>query len=154
MQTYAEISKWGRLRPPPVAEEGSKKEWPRSKFCEANSEQKISGTRAGHNGADSKHSRVCHLPFSVNPLFIGFFWTLVWIFIILHLAVFSQFGIKALTLQFNTETYRSGHNGADSKSVCEQSHVSSNLTVSAKDSLKVLSFKEFFFFVGGVGRRE
>ncbi len=30
------------------------------------------------------------------------------------------------------ETYRSGHNGADSKSVCEQSRVSSNLTVSAK----------------------
>ena len=30
-----------------------------------------------------------------------------------------------------TETYRSGHNGADSKSVCGQPHVSSNLTVSA-----------------------
>ena len=35
----------------------------------------------------------------------------------------------------------------DSKSVCEQSHVSSNLTVSAKDSLKVLSFKEFSLFL-------
>ena len=57
---YAEISKWGRLRPPPVADEGSKKEWQRSKFCEANSEQKISGTATGHNGADSKGSRAYH----------------------------------------------------------------------------------------------
>ena len=30
------------------------------------------------------------------------------------------------------ETYRSGHNGADSKSVCGQPHVGSNPTVSAK----------------------
>ena len=30
------------------------------------------------------------------------------------------------------ETYRSGHNGADSKSVREQSPASSNLAVSAK----------------------
>ena len=29
------------------------------------------------------------------------------------------------------QTYRSGHNGADSKSVCGQPHVSSNLTVCA-----------------------
>ena len=29
------------------------------------------------------------------------------------------------------ETYRSGHNGADSKSVCRQRHVGSNPTVSA-----------------------
>ena len=29
-------------------------EWQRSKFCEANSEQRISGTATGHNGADSK----------------------------------------------------------------------------------------------------
>ena len=34
-------------------------------------------------------------------------------------------------LQFK-ETYRSGHNGADSKSVGEQSHVGSNPTVSAR----------------------
>ena len=33
-----------------------------------------------------------------------------------------------------TETYRSGHNGADSKSVREQSPASSNLAVSAKKS--------------------
>ena len=57
---YGEISKWGRLRPPPVADEGSKKEWQRSKFCEADSEQKISGTATGHNGADSKGSRAHH----------------------------------------------------------------------------------------------
>ena len=99
--------------------------------------------RSGHNGADSKHSRVCHAPISVNPLFVGVFVTSVCTFRNLHLAVFSQFGIKALPLQFYMETYRSGHNGADSKSVREQSPASSNLAVSAKDSLKVLSFKEF-----------
>ena len=52
---------------------------------------KISGTATGHNGADLKHSRVCHAPISVNPLFIGAFWTSVCIFGNLHLAVFSQF---------------------------------------------------------------
>ena len=31
-----------------------------------------------------------------------------------------------------TERYRSGHNGADSKSVCEQSHAGSNPALSAK----------------------
>ena len=45
------------------------------------------------------------------------------------------------------QRYRSGHNGADSKSVCGQPHVSSNLTVCAKDSLKDKSFKEFFLFI-------
>ena len=50
-------------------------------------------------------------------------------------------------LQFYMETYRSGHNGADSKSVREQSPASSNLAVSAKDSLKVLSFKEFSLYI-------
>ena len=102
--------------------------------------------RSGHNGADSKHSRVCHDCISVNPLFIGVYATCICTFRILHLAVFSQFGIKALPLQFYMETYRSGHNGADSKSVREQSPASSNLAVSAKDSLKVLSFKEFSLF--------
>ncbi len=103
--------------------------------------------RSGHNGADSKHSRVCHVPIFVNPLFIGGLGTSVCTFENLHLAVFSQFGIKALPLQFYMETYRSGHNGADSKSVREQSPASSNLAVSANDSLKVLSFKEFSLFV-------
>ena len=32
------------------------------------------------------------------------------------------------------ETYRSGHNGADSKSVCRQLHVGSNPTVSANSN--------------------
>ena len=31
------------------------------------------------------------------------------------------------------QTYRSGHNGADSKSVCEQSHMGSNPILSAKN---------------------
>ena len=99
--------------------------------------------RSGHNGADSKHSRVCSVSLSENPLFIGVSATSVCTFENLHLAVFSQFGNLALPLQFYMETYRSGHNGADSKSVREQSPASSNLAVSAKDSLKVLSFKEF-----------
>ncbi len=47
----------------------------------------------------------------------------------------SQFSrnlvIRLKPLQFYMETYRSGHNGADSKSVREQSHVGSNPTVSA-----------------------
>ena len=35
-------------------------------------------------------------------------------------------------LQFNTERYRSGHNGADSKSVCLNGHEGSNPSLSAK----------------------
>ena len=71
--------------------------------------------RSGHNENDSKHSRVCHDCISVNPLFIGVFATLFRTFGKPHLAVFSQFGKLALPLQFYMETYRSGHNGADSK---------------------------------------
>ena len=41
------------------------------------------------------------------------------------------------------QTYRSGHNGADSKSVCGQPHVGSNPTPSAS-ALKHLCFKAFF----------
>ena len=32
IELYGEISKWGRLRALPVADEASKKEWQRSKF--------------------------------------------------------------------------------------------------------------------------
>ena len=74
--------------------------------------------RSGHNGADSKHSRVCSVSLSENPLFIGVSATSVCTFENLHLAVFSQFGNLALPLQFYMETYRSGHNGADSKYSC------------------------------------
>ena len=34
------------------------------------------------------------------------------------------------------ERYRSGHNGADSKSVCEQSHMGSNPILSANGTLE------------------
>ena len=71
--------------------------------------------RSGHNGHDSKHSWVCHDCISENPLFIEVFRTSVCTFRKPHLAVFSQFGKLALPLQFYMETYRSGHNGADSK---------------------------------------
>ena len=40
------------------------------------------------------------------------------------------------------QTYRSGHNGADSKSVCGQPHVSSNLTVCAKQSAGSRLFRD------------
>ena len=164
-----------------MADAASQKEWPRSKLIGATSrnkfwepQQDITGRpvfkikyiisrsidrlvytesyRSGHNGADSKHSRVRHDCISVNPLFIGGLRTSVCTLTNLHLAVFSQFGIKALPLQFYMETYRSGHNGADSKSVREQSPASSNLAVSAKDSLKVLSFKEFSLFIPRLSR--
>ena len=90
--------------------------------------------RRGHNENDSKHSRVCHAPIGETPLFIGVYAMCICTFENLHLAVFSQFGKSALPLQFYMETYRSGHNGADSKSVREQSPASSNLAVSAKDN--------------------
>ena len=45
-----------------------------------------------------------------------------------------------------TETYRSGHNGADSKSVCGQPHVSSNLTVCAKDNRNLRIAVVFFCY--------
>ena len=49
------------------------------------------------------------------------------------------------------ERYRSGHNGADSKSVCEQSHMGSNPILSANGTLenpvfsRVLSIRQNFF---------
>jgi len=51
--------------------------------------------RSGHNGADSKHSRVCHTLLFETPLFIGVYAVCICTFENLHLAVFSQFGIKA-----------------------------------------------------------
>ena len=102
--------------------------------------------RSGHNGADSKHSRVCHTPIFETPLFIGVYATCFCTFENSHLAVFSQFGIKALPLQFYMETYRSGHNGADSKSVREQSPASSNLAVSAKDNRNLRIAVVFFLW--------
>ena len=92
----------------------------------------------------SKHSRVCHDRISVNPLFIGVYAVCICTFENSHLAVFSQFGNLALPLQFYMETYRSGHNGADSKSVREQSPASSNLAVSAKDNRNLRIAVVFF----------
>ena len=43
------------------------------------------------------------------------------------------------------ERYRSGHNGADSKSVCEQSHMGSNPILSAKKSSKHAGLLDFSF---------
>ena len=140
---------WGRCRALPVADEARHNERPRSKFLH-DSAEKISGTATAHNGADSKHSRVCHDCISVNPLFIGVLRTSVCTFENLHLAVFSQFGNLALPLQFYMETYRSGHNGADSKSVREQSPASSNLAVSAKDNRNLRIAVVFFLWYNNI----
>ena len=60
----------------------------------------------------------------------------------------SQFSrnlvIRLKPLQFYMETYRSGHNGADSKSVREQSPASSNLAVSANGTLENPVFSRVF----------
>ena len=40
---------------------------------------------------------------------------------------------NCITLQLNTQRYRSGHNGADSKSVWEQSHEGSNPSLCARN---------------------
>ena len=56
----------------------------------------------------------------------------------LNIALYSE-----LSLTY-TETYRSGHNGADSKSVREQSPASSNLAVSAKDNRNLWIAVVFF----------
>ena len=97
-------------------------------------------------GPHSKHSRVRHDRISVTPLFIGVYAMCICTFRNLHLAVFSQFGNLALPLQFYMETYRSGHNGADSKSVREQSPASSNLAVSAKDNRNLRIAVVFFCY--------
>ena len=56
-----------------------------------------------------------------------------------------QFSIKIPKPKFNTERYRSGHNGADSKSVCAQAHEGSNPSLSAKNS-RVKFIREFLHF--------
>ena len=40
--------------------------------------------------------------------------------------------LPRMNLKIHTERYRSGHNGADSKSVCAQAHEGSNPSLSAK----------------------
>ncbi len=50
-----------------------------------------------------------------------------------HKTSSRSFLAKLRTLKFHTERYRSGHNGADSKSVCEQSHGGSNPPLSASE---------------------
>ena len=42
---------------------------------------------------------------------------------------------RSRSLQLNTERYRSGHNGADSKSVCLNGHAGSNPALSAKGGI-------------------
>ncbi len=44
-----------------------------------------------------------------------------------------SFLAKLRTLKFHMERYRSGHNGADSKSVCAQAHEGSNPSLSASE---------------------
>ena len=48
------------------------------------------------------------------------------------------------------ERYRSGRNGADSKSVCAQAHVGSNPTLSANIYVKPLYIRGFYFCVNSL----
>ena len=50
----------------------------------------------------------------------------------------------AAATKLNMERYRSGHNGADSKSVCEQSHMGSNPILSANGNRINPVFMRFF----------
>jgi hypothetical protein len=52
-------------------------------------------------------------------------------------------------LKIDTERYRSGHNGADSKSVWEQSHMGSNPILSAKQSCGFPFLREIAFLLFG-----
>ena len=58
----------------------------------------------------------------------------------------------------NLEKYRSGHNGADSKSVCPHGHVGSNPTVSAKNESYILvlliGLKCSFFIIYGFAKTD
>ena len=54
--SYGVVSKWGRLRALPVAEEASKKEWLRSNKIERQRMRRFfRETATGHNGTDSKY---------------------------------------------------------------------------------------------------
>ena len=52
----------------------------------------------------------------------------------------------AILAKYLMERYRSGHNGADSKSVCEQSHEGSNPSVSALPKGNTICFIFVFPF--------
>ena len=106
--------------------------------------------RRGHNGADSKAARFRH---SVQRESSGF----------LAKAPFScgfrDFGLQEkekapysclskFAQKSNTERYRRGHNGADSKSVCARAHKGSNPFLSAisRKRLEVISGLFLFGF--------
>ena len=104
--------------------------------------------RSGHNGADSKDS-IPKVRTSANfsdctrdppgsnfQNFISF------------LRVVLLFSKTGYTLRY-TEGYRSGHNGADSKSVLVKAHVGSNPTPSASEKpshIKAFSPYDWAFF--------
>ena len=88
--------------------------------------------RSGHNGPDSKHSFVC--PTDCHKIRLtSAFAPLAYARSKTRISQFSRnLVIWLLPLQFHMERYRSGHNGADSKSVWEQSHAGSNPALSAR----------------------
>ena len=51
---FGRLSKWGRLRALPVADEASKKEWQRSNKSSTHGCEDFSGTATGHNEAEPK----------------------------------------------------------------------------------------------------
>ena len=91
--------------------------------------------RSGHNGADSKSLIQFGTPYPAKPLFTKVFVGSITTEYSFSLHLFSSFCkvcFEGFDGENNTEGYRSGHNGADSKSVWVQAHVGSNPTPSAK----------------------
>ena len=83
--------------------------------------------RSGHNGADSKAAHNRHFNLSAKPWNTSLFRDFKCRVFRGRSTVFYQNSKP----KFNTERYRSGHNGADSKSVCAQAHEGSNPSLSA-----------------------
>ncbi len=105
----------------------------------ANSEQDLSGTATGHNGAVLKTGRLYGRTHFKNPVIsmdCGITQALwFWLFS----PVFSPFSrlspaknLSSENTQIHTEGYRSGHNGAVLKTVRGQPHAGSNPAPSAK----------------------
>ena len=87
--------------------------------------------RSGHNGADSKAAHDRHFYLSASPWSTSLFRD----FKCRNFRGWSTVFYQNSKPKFNTERYRSGHNGADSKSVCAQAHEGSNPSLSAKAAM-------------------
>ena len=130
---FGDVSKRGRLRVLPVVETASKKEWQRSKFGEPMSSNKFWVPQQGITGLTGNHKRHLAMPYRKLLDFSGSFGYVQFSNFFCSPHQLSPKYPGATDVEINMETYRSGHNGADSKSVCRKRHVGSNPTVSAKE---------------------